>query len=1009
MSVLDALAPLPRSLFDDVVFKRIAIDISLGRPADHRTLCPCGDKSPHFRFHFFHGGVLRALIGTALESHEMPLGLAPFACESGRHPFATGDTYRFGVTLAGASVKLEDQLIEGLTRLGRISPKRGGAVLGGNFAVKSVTTVTHQTLADFCGDHAATPGATILRALSPLRVPQPPDNTIARGKYLDRSSFPLAPLLSRMIGRVHAVARGVYPEQAARASLAAEPPADLHGAPGGVMWLDVPIGDTVRDDPSRPNGYKLGGIVGTILLERLPPEWLPWMLAAEALHVGENTHFGLGAVSLSPFGAKNVAAKWCAPAQTLLDCVVEPGEIEDARAWLTTAIEQREGDDVQASEVVERIRRGHFHAAPLRGWAQRMEDGRVRGFAISPTGERIVQRAAAQVLAPTAQMLLADCSFAYRKGYSIVGAKREIVRALRDGFQWVLDADIRAFFDTVDLDRLERILGALLPDEPLVPVLMSWVRAPVRFGDTTIERVRGLPQGLAISPVLANLYLDELDEALLGEKFRLVRYADDFVVLCRDEKEARRALTLVNEVVTRLGLTLHEDKTRLVSSRDSFTFLGHLFRSDGSMHDTGADDDGRWRVRPLSERDVPVHSWLASVPLAKLRRLVRVAGEGVEVVDVVPLDESSMPLDAGQGVPVSLPSEAVTPAAALRGAVSAVRRAPVPLKQIDAYDRRMGRPLYVMRSGVQVRLRLDVVQVVEGDAVIIACPVRALAWLAVRSSVSVSQSALLRLADAGVPVFFVRASGRLRATVAGLGDWSVWEAQARVAASDERRVEFARVVLSSRISRQRDLLRAMGAMTAEREASFVVLLEGLKLREQLDELRGTEGQASKLLFGALREKIAPAWLFHGRVRRPPPDPVNVMLSYGYTILYQCVVTAVTATGCNPRIGLLHDIRAGHDAFASDLQEEWRHVIETLVWRIAETRAPWEGFTADGGACLMSFAWRREFTALVLDALCREADIDGFDSVSALEQIGTQAIRAREWMTGHATTFVPGSE
>jgi len=1014
MPDLAPLMPLSQQLFREVAFKRLTVELSLGRPSEHRSECSCGDAGPHFRFHFFHGGVLRALLGSALETHDLPLGIMPYAAESGQHGYLAGDAYRFGVTLAGGALKLEDQLLEGLRRVGRFPPRRQGAILGGNFSIVRADTVAHTTLDAFCASHATACGAVVLRAVSPLRVPQPIGGKGAKGRYLDRDKFPLAPLLNRMVGRVHAMARGVYPERADRPLLAGEPPTDLRGAGEGLTWLDVPIGDAVRDDPSHRGGpKKLGGAVGSVLLGAVDPAWFPWLLAAEALHAGENTAFALGAVALQNVGADAVA-KWCAPARTLLDRTLDDGEVAAACVHMATNAGSDRIDEAAIRQTATEIRQRRFRPTARAGWAERMKDGRIRGLSVSPMRERVLQRAAAQVLMPSANLLLDDCAFAYRKGYSVQGAKRAIEQAMRDGFEWVLDTDIRAFFDTVDQARLERLLRALFPDEPLVDLLLDWLRAPVRFGDSLIAQPAGLPQGLAISPVLANLYLDELDEAVLGADFRLVRYADDFVVLCRDEAKARRALALVQAVIARLGMTLHEDKTSVVPPGESFLFLGQHFRARTVRESSEPQQDqAEWTPLSITSADVPRYSWLASVPLEKVRRLVKGVGAEVRLVEVTP-SEREVPRPPATrsskfaaSADVTEPAANVATEAPIAERTSATIRHSTPLTRIDAHHRRLGRPMYVMRAGATLRLRADVVQVLDGETVLQAVPVRALAYLALSSGARASTPLVLRLADAGVPVYFVRRSGRLRASLNGTFTLSVWEAQFRAVESMEQRVAFARVVLLCRLRQQQALMRTRSPSNAARVEAFDALALGMSARNTLDELRGTEGQGSKLLFSALREQIADTWTFHGRVRRPPPDPINVMLSFGYTILHQCVVTALTIAGCNPRLGLLHEVRAGHDALASDLQEEWRHLVEQLVWELATSRAPWDGFAPDARlGCRMSGVWQREYAALVLSRICEERVGPAGEGISVLERIGAQAVRAREWMTGHASEFLP---
>lgn len=213
--------------------------------------------------------------------------------------------------------------------------------------------------------------------------------------------------------------------------------------------------------------------------------------------------------------------------------------------------------------------------------------------------------------------MLDDCAFAYRKGLSRQSAVRAIEHAWDEGFRYVLDADISAFFDSVDWKRLFVKLHALWPFDPLVDLTKTWVRLPVVFDGRRLERDRGLPQGLPISPALANLFLDELDEAFLGDGFRIVRYADDFVVLCKDVDDAARARDAARSALDAMGLALNEQKTNVSEIDAGFTYLGYLFcRSLATPQPRPAAPVG-----PLAPDAVPPLSWLAQVPFERVESL----------------------------------------------------------------------------------------------------------------------------------------------------------------------------------------------------------------------------------------------------------------------------------------------------------------------------------------------------------------------------------------------------
>ncbi len=149
--------------------------------------------------------------------------------------------------------------------------------------------------------------------------------------------------------------------------------------------------------------------------------------------------------------------------------------------------------------------------------------------------------------------------------------------ALDRGHRWVVDADIAGFFDRIPHARLLEALGRLGFDPYVERLFELWVRAEVYDGRSLRRLEEGVPQGSVVSPMLANLFLDRLDEELAAAGLVAVRYADDFAVLCRDEAAAQEALELTDDLLEALDLDLNRDKTAIQSFEGGFKFLGALF------------------------------------------------------------------------------------------------------------------------------------------------------------------------------------------------------------------------------------------------------------------------------------------------------------------------------------------------------------------------------------------------------------------------------------------------
>ena len=231
--------------------------------------------------------------------------------------------------------------------------------------------------------------------------------------------------------------------------------------------------------------------------------------------------------------------------------------------------------EIEIHRLHDELRRRSYLRLPLLRIAVQRPDGETRQLAVPAVRDRAAQAAALLVLDPLFEAAFENCSFGYRKGRSVRDAVAAVSRAYAEGFRWVLDADIDAFFDRVDHSLLLERTRRLIPDADVLGLIEAWISPWIWDGSCIYRLDIGLPQGNVISPALANLFLDDFDEALCGADLRLVRYADDFVVLCRSEERARQAARLTDEVLESLHLEL--DESDIASFDQGFSFLGATF------------------------------------------------------------------------------------------------------------------------------------------------------------------------------------------------------------------------------------------------------------------------------------------------------------------------------------------------------------------------------------------------------------------------------------------------
>jgi group II intron reverse transcriptase/maturase/CRISPR-associated endonuclease Cas1 len=723
-----------------------------------------------------------------------------------------------------------------------------------------------------------------------------------------------------------------------------------------------------------------GGVLGDISLNKAVrdhPPHLPYLILGQYIGIGERRTYGLGRYRLQTQERQGtVPARQSACTQLELSSRISTLEqacynITRKHPHLRKYIDHNLHDfdpdvedqlnqpgllnEVNLHQVAERMQSGLFEAGMLHGVILRQPGRHPRPLSIPPLEDRIAQRAVVEIMGPAIDQLSTTQSYGYRRGYSRLQARDRILALQRQGYQWFFEADIESFFDLLSHEEIENRLLSFFPDEPLIPLISQWVRAPVKFEDQIIERKTGLPQGSPISPMLANMMLEDFDADLESAGMKLVRFADDFVILCKNRQQAEQASERAQQSLAEIGLQFNPDKTRVGKFSDGFKFLGYVFINDYAIEKKNTTNQAG---SALNISQVPRASWLAQLLLRQPEML----------------NELHNRID--QKHPTLAKLKASNP---------------------NAFpENDLGSSLFICQPGKIIRQKQGRLHIYDEDNQLIQhCNWNDVNNIVLYGRHHLSQPCLEAAMANEVSVHYCSTNGaylgmstHARPSQQGPELWlqqtAAWKEESPV------RIALCRNLVASRIYNQMQVIRQRArheSIPLEAIDKIKRLYDKLGQAESIDQIRGYEGGASAIYLRQISDWLPEAFQFTSRSRRPPLDPFNALLSLGYSILYSHSASILQIAGLYPWQGFYHIGRGKHLALASDIMESYRHIVERCALTVIRSgQLKKEDFyTLKNGACQLTRAGLKSYLYQLNSRILKPVGSKNIDTVLPLQQ------------------------
>ena len=543
-------------------------------------------------------------------------------------------------------------------------------------------------------------------------------------------------------------------------------------------------------------------------------------------------------------------------------------------------------------KIESQIKHESYNPSPAKGFYIPKKDGSKRLIGIPCVRDRIVQRLLLDELYFPLEDTFMDCSYAYRPGRSIQQAVQHLYGYYQYQPKWVIKTDITEFFNNINLALLLTFLEKLRLESTVLQLIEQQIKAGIIIKGQYQNARKGLLQGGILSGALANLYLTDFDRRCLKNDINLVRYGDDFVIACSSFPEANRILDKVSRWLGEIYLTIQPDKTEIFNPDDEFIFLGYRF-AKGEVYAPPPPPPrlpGEWVV---NDSGTPYFHYK--------QRSLKFKSRPPKVCDI--------------SKPSSIP------------------QAPISHLWQDSMS-----TLYITDQGSYLSVKNRQFQVYYRRELRIKVPATRVSSIVLFGCSNVSHGAVSCALRGRIPIMYLSQKGRYFGYT-GVQSNAKVEYLMQQVKSCENSVfvrQQAEAIVTAKLHNSRILLMRLNRRRttdiATRAIDLIeILMDSLPQAESMDALRGYEGKAATVYFQGLGSLFTGTFAFDKRTKRPPTDPVNSLMSLGYTLLSQQVFSFVQGAGLHTHFGNLHVPRDNHPALVSDLMEEFRaQVVDSFV-------------------------------------------------------------------------------